>query len=144
MKKTWKQELDESYLKMARKALERGVRLEDELRMARKMAWEKGMEEGLKKVLGEEGMQKSKWKQELDESYRKKARKALERGVRLEDELKAVRATYLEKGWEEGMEKAREEGIKHKVALKMLASGKSHKDISHYTGLSLDEIKSLT
>ena len=90
-------------------------------------------------------------KQDLNESYLKMARKALQTGVRLEDELKAARAISLEKGMEKGIKKGRKEGRKegreeekHKIALKMLASGRSHEDISQFTELSLDEIKNLT
>ena len=73
-------------------------------------------------------------KHDLDESYLKLARQALQTGVRFEDELKAVRVISLE----EGSEKE-----KHKIALKMLALGLSHQDIAQSTELSLDEIKSL-
>ena len=86
-------------------------------------------------------------KQDLDESYLKMARKALQTGVRFEDELKAARATSRRKGKEEGLEEGMEKGSEkatHKIALKLLALGISHKDISQSTGLDLDEIKSLT
>ena len=82
-------------------------------------------------------------KQDLDESYLKMARKALQTGVRVEDELKAVRAISLKKGREEGIKKGSEKAT-HKIALKLLALGMSHEDISQSTELSLDEIKSLT
>ena len=78
-------------------------------------------------------------KHDLDESYLKMARKALQTGVRFEDELRAARAISRAKGKEEGKEEK-----KHEIALELLALGISHKDISQSTKLSLDEIKSLT
>ena len=81
-------------------------------------------------------------KHDLDESYLKLARQALQTGVRVEDELKAVRVISLEEGEEQGMEKGMEKAT-YKIALKMLALGISHQEISQSTELSLDEIKSL-